>query len=852
MAGLKNLRRARPDFHTHDVKRAHSVTKPFNRSNLLDLESNLDIDGPARRVDRAPARQRDRRPSGPENLSNFLGDTSDLNIDGAPSFTTTSLSDIYLNFSTNTQTDIETSTDSVGGGFSLNFNNLFQAAMGNPQSLSDIFSLGNTKIMTTSEFANASLYYIDSNFGDVLAVDATLNKFGRLEENFNELADKVGLPGVKIPNVSLSKNIGDLNPFNNLDLIYQNQVFELFNASAPTDSDAGPVDRNGEFFGVPQFNNPYRGVAFQVLGDTNKTGDVIDLSYQGQVVNLAELEIQNPIAAWRSGDIKFKPIELPKIKITGDLPGFPPFTPPKFSFPDLPEFDLPKFPDLNLPRLNLPDINLPKLNLPDINLPNISLPNIDFPDIKFTLMDDFINAVRKLKFPDVDLPDIPNLSGFGNFLKKLKLDIDFPDLPNINLPNVNLPNLNLPNIDLSGVGSALKNAGEFLGDAASSVGSAIGDAANIVGNAAGAVGDAIGSVVDPAKDFLSKIKISPFKMNGQVDWGSLGIAVEAGNLNPIESIKLPALDLQNPFKVNTTEFGGVGVITGNTPRSSVLLKGHTVKKRRGTPNVPIEYFAENVPVQDTPYSELGKLKYGNLPVNYYPALLSSPQGDEHTTAPLTSNLHHLNHGYSLNGTSTNKIEAQAYGMPFYFYDLRDNTYITFRAYIEALTEQVSPSWSPQNYVGRSEPVYIYERTERGIDFTLKLFAGNEQELDAIYSKMRRLTSLCYPEYKMDAIHILNKTRMKPPMTRLRIGELYGSATSHDEANNMPSKNDVLGFVKSLSYSVPESSPWEYRAGQRVPKHVIVTISYQVVHDRPPNKNTSFYGYEGSMEAGVNQ
>ena len=38
MAGLKNLRRARPDFHTHDVKRAHSVTKPFNRSNLLDLD----------------------------------------------------------------------------------------------------------------------------------------------------------------------------------------------------------------------------------------------------------------------------------------------------------------------------------------------------------------------------------------------------------------------------------------------------------------------------------------------------------------------------------------------------------------------------------------------------------------------------------------------------------------------------------------------------------------------------------------------------------------------------------------------------------------------------------------------
>ena len=46
--------------------------------------------------------------------------------------------------------------------------------------------------------------------------------------------------------------------------------------------------------------------------------------------------------------------------------------------------------------------------------------------------------------------------------------------------------------------------------------------------------------------------------------------------------------------------------------------------------------------------------------------------------------------------------------------------------------------------------------------------------------------------------------MKPPLTRLRIGELFGRHTTEEEAEILPSKNDVLGFLKSLSYSVPEN------------------------------------------------
>ena len=47
-------------------------------------------------------------------------------------------------------------------------------------------------------------------------------------------------------------------------------------------------------------------------------------------------------------------------------------------------------------------------------------------------------------------------------------------------------------------------------------------------------------------------------------------------------------------------------------------------------------------------------------------------------------------------------------MPFYFKDMRNNTYVFFRAYIEGLTENINPSYVT-NYIGRSGTVYVYER-----------------------------------------------------------------------------------------------------------------------------------------------
>ena len=185
------------------------------------------------------------------------------------------------------------------------------------------------------------------------------------------------------------------------------------------------------------------------------------------------------------------------------------------------------------------------------------------------------------------------------------------------------------------------------------------------------------------------------------------------------------------------------------------------------------------------------------------------------------------------------IEEQKEGMPFYFKDLRDDTYIFFRAYLDGITENVTPSWEEHVYVGRSEPVYTYTNAQRDISFNLNLVAHTKQELSKIYEKMNRLTSLCYPQYDVDNFLGGNKVRMKPPLTKFRMGEMFGSVN-----------NEVLGFLQSVSYTIDESSTWEIDKNKRVPKNIIVSITYKVIHNEVPglfDKNGelfNFYGYTG--------
>ena len=72
---------------------------------------------------------------------------------------------------------------------------------------------------------------------------------------------------------------------------------------------------------------------------------------------------------------------------------------------------------------------------------------------------------------------------------------------------------------------------------------------------------------------------------------------------------------------------------------------------------------------------------------------------------------------------------------------------------------------------------------------------------------------------------------------MRLGDLYGNPAGH-------TREGVLGFLKSLSYTFPDESPWETRHGQRVPKIIDVQAEWQVIHEQVPDMTyPEFYGYQ---------
>jgi hypothetical protein len=159
-------------------------------------------------------------------------------------------------------------------------------------------------------------------------------------------------------------------------------------------------------------------------------------------------------------------------------------------------------------------------------------------------------------------------------------------------------------------------------------------------------------------------------------------------------------------------------------------------------------------------------------------------------------------------------------------DLRNSNIIYFRGYVTGITENVSPSFSSANYIGRSEPVYMYERAERDISFSLKVYPANFTEQKIMYDKMDKLTSLAYPEYAQDVDND-SLTRMKPPFT-----ELYMAHIGKRDRGQ-------FGFIKSISYTVNEQGDWD--ALRVLPRYFDMAISYQILSKKPPALGDNFYG-----------
>ena len=414
----------------------------------------------------------------------------------------------------------------------------------------------------------------------------------------------------------------------------------------------------------------------------------------------------------------------------------------------------------------------------------------DFVDLATAKINDFKDSIK------IQTPSVTDVA--TELVKSI-------DLPNIKLPKLPKPNIKLPKVNMSSL--------------------------NNVGNAFGS-----SKLAQFAGGFDFKLPdFSKYKF----EWPMIRLVQK--QVDDVNKGLNKKQDLITSRLRNNTGYTEAESVRDKTtsPRGLESLK--TTKYQ----DLGLEKYSKNIVskhIQNGDDFESGT----KTSLDFYPARDVEFGQDIHTALPIMRGKSGLDDKNITKQLPDYKkyVEDSKYGMPFYFKDLRDNSYVVFRGYIEGLTENISPVWNEENYIGRSEPVYTYSMGTRDISFTLKLFAHSKGELDVIYTKLNKLTSLCYPQYQNDVLFskvdeqgnvISNsgKLRMKPPLTKFRLGELFGGENT-----------EMTGFIKSINNTWPDNNAWETEKGKRSPKHITSTIGYQIIHESAPDFKSRFYGHGG--------
>ena len=137
------------------------------------------------------------------------------------------------------------------------------------------------------------------------------------------------------------------------------------------------------------------------------------------------------------------------------------------------------------------------------------------------------------------------------------------------------------------------------------------------------------------------------------------------------------------------------------------------------------------------------------------------------------------------------------------------TKIPFRTNITGLTENFTPTWNSNKFLGNPFSFYTYSGIERSVSFNLQVYAFSKNELQFNWEKLSKLTLMTYPKVNKETNFLVT-----PPIIEFRLGDMY---------------IDKKGFIESLSYTMPDVGPWETETdGSILPKFIDVALTIKFI------------------------
>lgn len=175
------------------------------------------------------------------------------------------------------------------------------------------------------------------------------------------------------------------------------------------------------------------------------------------------------------------------------------------------------------------------------------------------------------------------------------------------------------------------------------------------------------------------------------------------------------------------------------------------------------------------------------------------------------------------------------------------TYLHFRAFIDSFQDNMDAQWEGEKYMGRGENFYRYNGFDRTIQMAFTTAAQSKGELMPMYQKLNYLQSAMTPNYTKEGYYFGNLVKMRVG------GYLY----------------EVPGIISSLSYTVPESAPWEIaisneettdgntstdpspsftdKTTQVMPHIMNVSLTFKPIHRFAPRLQQNTYGNNTVVE-----
>jgi hypothetical protein len=161
-------------------------------------------------------------------------------------------------------------------------------------------------------------------------------------------------------------------------------------------------------------------------------------------------------------------------------------------------------------------------------------------------------------------------------------------------------------------------------------------------------------------------------------------------------------------------------------------------------------------------------------------------------------------------------------------------FMHFRAFIDSFSDSYDANWKSLNYMGRAEKLYKYSGFDRKISMAFTVAAQSKEEINVMYDKLNFLASSLAPEY----IDSLTSGYMAGNIAYITLGDYI---------------IDQPGIITSLTFDIPEESPWEIEndglgdksTTRRLPHMIKVTgFNFTPIHKFRPSKQTWKNDFDG--------